>query len=472
MQGPEIITKQYSSLRTVFTGLYANEGDTVYTGASGVDKNSLEWSGNTQWFKNTGRYPSIPTMHKNDSYTREGFQEVITHSEYKEKFGGEGISEDERIANKVAYFNNLFPEKYTGNLFADRINNHWITYHNDMDVATPRAAEIPLVYNTCEKMKLTYSFHNMGVIKEYSDELHIYLNNYCSRGIKDKDLNVISDLRENVIEIFGSLDKPTYSFHDRGDINSGDVSVTDSWSNGVFTLKIEHNGPVDLVIKCKGNATDRLTSNVNSTVKSIPGPPTYYGPYQHEFEDFEYSGVRRIFLAGYVGGALSSMDIHGVGYMDFGQSSAAKIRKKINVLKTGEYLLKIRYSAPNGTRAIYMSVNGEANKAISFSKTSAPADWHIHEELVTLEAGSNILEFKARAGQTNTLYLDNVVIEDPHLSSDKPVYTQDFCVVKTEYYTLMGQKVNLFDRSQLKGVYIVKNTMSDGSVQSEKVYFR
>ena len=44
-------------------------------------------------------------------------------------------------------------------------------------------------------------------------------------------------------------------------------------------------------------------------------------------------------------------------------------------------------------------------------------------------------------------------------------------VLSEEYYTLMGQKV-LPEKNNLKGIYIVKSHLSDGSVSSRKIYFK
>lgn len=62
-------------------------------------------------------------------------------------------------------------------------------------------------------------------------------------------------------------------------------------------------------------------------------------------------------------------------------------------------------------------------------------------------------------------------LEDFYTSNIPGLVQEDLCVIAQEYYTLMGQKLSDLNTKQLKGVYIIKNIMSDGSTTSEKVYF-
>lgn len=391
--------KQFNSLQTLFTGLYANEGDTIYGGVDGFEK-SLEWNGNSQWFKQTGRYPSIPTMHKKDDYTSSGFKEVILHSEYNTKFPTQ--------QDKVDYFNSLFPEKYTGNLYADRINNSWISYHNDLDVATPRTASIPFVYNTCEKMELVYSFHAMGVINEYKDYLQVYLNNYCSKEIRDKGSSVIPALRENTIKIYGSKVKPTYQLENRGDEDVDAPIVTKSnWENGIYTLTVKHNGPVDLIINCEGTATERSTNYVKASVKNIQSPPVYDGPYQYEVEDFEYKNIDGISA----GANIEYTNYMSLGFLRFGKKKNASIRKTISVQEAGNYMLETRYSMweKEGT-PVDVYINGKYALTPVLLKTTSNEDWITSMEVVKLEAGDNTIEFRSK-GIGVDIYFDNIIIE-------------------------------------------------------------
>lgn len=54
-----------------------------------------------------------------------------------------------------------------------------MTYNPWVDV---RSANIPLKYNTCESLDLTFETFTTGVWKEYSDRLTCYLTNYNENG--------------------------------------------------------------------------------------------------------------------------------------------------------------------------------------------------------------------------------------------------------------------------------------------------
>ena len=58
------------------------------------------------------------------------------------------------VNTKVGKFNRWFPQEYTGELYAGRIENGWVVYNG---LAGIRNAAIPFKYNTCDKMELAYS---------------------------------------------------------------------------------------------------------------------------------------------------------------------------------------------------------------------------------------------------------------------------------------------------------------------------
>lgn len=39
-------------------------------------------------------------------------------------------------------------------------------------------AEIPLLYNTCESLELTWGKLSSGLVREYADHIDFYLNNF------------------------------------------------------------------------------------------------------------------------------------------------------------------------------------------------------------------------------------------------------------------------------------------------------
>ena len=223
----------YSSPETLFEGLYRMDSDGNY-----LD--------NKNWFKKTGRYPAVPTVYQLSDATANSFKAQIKKSSYSSRWPN--------ISDKVNEFNTLFPQEYTGDLYAGRVENGWVTYNPFKTGQTARAT-IPLKYNTCDSLALTYQMYSLGVIKEYSDKLTFYMTNYD---------NADSTLKTDTIKIYGSTSEPSFSYTDRASHQASTVSK--SWSGGVFTLLVTHNGPLDMTVNCSGKATSRLTSFKTATI--------------------------------------------------------------------------------------------------------------------------------------------------------------------------------------------------------------
>ena len=113
------------------------------------------------------------------------------------------------ISRKIDEFNILFPQEYTGDLYAGRNENGWVIY-NPYKTGQTASASIPFKYNTCDSMLLTFSKYSSGVIKEYTNKLTFYLTNYDNDDIS---------LKTDVIKIYGCSSEPTYSYVDRETIH-------------------------------------------------------------------------------------------------------------------------------------------------------------------------------------------------------------------------------------------------------------
>jgi len=99
---------KYSAPLDLFEGLYLIDGD-----GKGLDQKS--------WFKKSGRYPAIPTVWQLADDTAKLFQVQVKRSEYATRWP--------TIAAKQAEMNSLFPEEYTGTIYAARQENGWVTYN-------------------------------------------------------------------------------------------------------------------------------------------------------------------------------------------------------------------------------------------------------------------------------------------------------------------------------------------------------
>jgi hypothetical protein len=366
----------YSSPETLFEGLYRMDGDGNY-----------EY--NKTFFKKTGRYPTIPTVYQLDDADAQSFQVQVNRSAYSTRWP--------TISSKVTEFNSLFPEEYTGDIYVGRHENGWVTY-NPYKTGQTASGSIPFKYNTCDHMELTYSQYTAGVIEEYPDQVTFYLSNY--------DNVLDTGLKTDVIKIYGSSSEPTYSWYDRASHQAS--TVTKSWSSGVFTLTVQHNGSLDITVNCAGTATGRLTDYTPAVLATPAKPLIYTGPLQYEAECFDYKYITGIVKGGY---SEPVRNYTGQGYLRFGTNSAASVRDYVKVLKDGTYRLETKYSVTGANiNTIDLYVNGTKVATPTFNQTATLSDWAINKQDINLNAGENTIEFKANAAGASSIYFDNIVV--------------------------------------------------------------
>jgi len=366
---------KYSSPETIFEGLYRMDDDGNYLS-------------NKSWFKKSGRYPAIPTVYQLVDDTAKAFSLQVNKSTLATRWS--------TIAKKQTEYNNLFPQEYTGDIFAARSENGWVTY-NPYKSGQTASGTIPFKYNTCDSVKLTYAKYSLGVIKEFSNKLTFYLTNFDS---------VNTSLMTDVVKIYGSTTEPTYSFVDRASHQAS--SITKSWSGGVLTLNVVHNGPLDLTVNCAGTGTGRLTSYTTASVFEPAIPAIYTGPRQYEAENFDFRNI-----AGNVtnGTGQAIRNYHGMGYLKFGTNSAAKIRDTVHAQVAGKYTLETRYSASGGNvSTIDLYVNGAKFITPTFKKTANDSSFALDSQVVTLNADANVIMFIANATGSNSVIFDNIVL--------------------------------------------------------------
>lgn len=102
----------------------------------------------------------------------------------------------------------------------------------------------------------------------------------------------------------------------------------------------------------------------------------------------------------------------GLGYVNFGTSSAASLRGRVQVPSAGSYQFLTRYAvagADVGTIDVY--VNGVRAGSPVFTQTPTASDWAVVPLAVTLQAGVNTIEFRARAAAPASVYIDNVALQ-------------------------------------------------------------
>jgi hypothetical protein len=366
----------YSSPDTLFEGLYRMDGD----------GNLLN---NKSFFKKTGRYPTVPTVYQLDDADANAFQVKVNRSTYATRWP--------TVTTKVNEFNSLFPQQSTGDLYAGRHENGWVIY-NPYKTAQTASGSIPFQYNTCDRMELTCSQYTAGVVKEFTDKVTFYLSNY--------DNVLDTGLKTDTIAIHGASAEPTYTWADRGSHLAS--VVTKTWSGGVFTLTVQHNGSLDITVNCAGTATGRLTQFTPATPVAPEPPPTFAGPRQYEAECFDYKSIAGTTNGGQNG---SIRNYRGQGYLNFGTGATAAVRDTVSVLSSGTYRLETRYvvtGADIGTVDLY--VNGTKVATPAFTQTPTLSDWAIHKQNIGLNAGSNTIEFRAAATRPSSLYFDSIAV--------------------------------------------------------------
>jgi hypothetical protein len=405
---------KYSTPESLFEGLYRMSDDGAYLN-------------NTTFFKKTGRYPAIPMVYKLGDSLANTFQVKVNKSAYATRWPS--------VASKVADYNTLFSQEYTGDIYAGRSENSWITY-NPYKTGKMAYGSIPLKYNTCDHLDVSYSQFSLGVIKEYSDKLTFYLTNYD---------NYFTSLKSDTIKIYGSTAEPTYSFTDRA--NHQVTTITKNWADGILSLYVKHNGPLDLTVNCSGSATGRLTTYKTATIVAPKKPSVYTGPRQYEAENFNYMNISGNYTNA-VGSGIK--DYTGQGFLKFGTNSAASIKDTVNALKTGAYKLKIKYAASAGNVNMKLIVNG-VTKIIQFSQTATESTWAYNTQSINLNSGNNVIMLTS-SGSANYINFDHIIIE----RDDNALYNFTNDVAKTTASTPAAQVLTV----QSGSAGVVSNTDS------------
>ncbi|HLP76083.1 MAG TPA: glycoside hydrolase family 98 domain-containing protein [Candidatus Paceibacterota bacterium] len=367
----------YSTPETLFEGLYRMDGD-------GNLRDNLTLH------KKSGRYPTIPVVYALDDALANSFQVKVSKSAYSTRWPS--------LTAKTNEFNSLFPQEYTGDICARRLENQWIVYNPYKFIGQSASANIPFKYNTCDSMDLTFSEYTAGVFTEISNKVTFYLGNY--------DNAVNTALKTDTITIYSATAEPTYSWADRASHQASNVSK--SWSGGVFTLTVQHNGPLDLTVNCAGSAAGRLTAFTAPSLVTPALPAAYPGLRQYEGECFDYKNVTAVSKNGYSG---ILRNYTGQGYVQFGAGSTAAVRDSVTVLNGGTYRLETKYSvtgADIGTIDLY--VNGVKVATPLFTDTADNTAWAVNKQFITLNAGVNTIEYRANGTGASPIYFDNFVV--------------------------------------------------------------
>ena len=175
-------------------------------------------------------------------------------------------------------------------------------------------------------------------------------------------------------------------------------TVSTVWADGEFTMIVQHNGPVDVTIKCSGTATGKLTTDSKANFVEPEAPPVYTGTLQHEAELFDTRDVEQL-LRNAVSGNIR--DFYGQGYLVMGMAKGASARDTVTAAQAGSYTLNLRYRAKGGNIAVY--VNGSKH-AVELSNTDG--SWGTAPVTVKLKKGKNTVEIRMTEDLESKLYID------------------------------------------------------------------
>ena len=371
--------------------------DNIYKQSDPFNRGNGQWLDNFCYYKKTGRYATIPVCIGLYDDLAKSIPVQVKKSKRTSAWPNETAKKND--------FNTQYPEISTGDLFVSRFRNQLITYtpYTYFNKKTTASTDIPLQYNTCEKLQLTWGKLSSGAIREYADHIDFYLNNFRN--------DTIDNVLDKIV-ITGAKSRPAYTATKR--VNAT-FTHSDEWdeTTGTYTININHNGPVDISVKCEGNATGRATDYLPSTAltEDMPKmPEDYFGPVIIEAEDMDYKSVSCI-LDPY--GQRSTVFGHsGNGFIETSVSKAGAMRHTITMKKGGDYNLVIKYNAYNKAGTLDVELNGNTQKADI--KLAAKNNWQKVSLPVSLKEGENTLYLRNTAGIKMMIdYIEYVPVGEP-----------------------------------------------------------
>ncbi len=335
----------YSSYPTLFEGLYRMDSD-------GNLKD------NVNLYKSSGRYQTIPTVYALKDALAKSIPVQIKQSTIASRWASFEAKQNE--------WNAWYPSEYYGNCYAGRNGNTWIAYNNNKN-GSNCGAVLPLRYNTCKEIDVNFNAYGNALINEYSDRIDIYSNNYTEKDTKT--------LRTDTFKISGCSAEPTLTYVDRG-VNQTASQVTSTYVDGVYTITLKHNGPVDITVQCAGTESGRSTAPEKTALTAPAAPAFYTGVRQYEAETFDYKNIE-----GNVANACGSgiTGIQGQGFLKFGKNANAAVKDIVTTQSAGDFTLKLRYAAVSDVGNVDLYVNGSKIETMQLASTNGYSNWKTYE---------------------------------------------------------------------------------------------
>ena len=345
---------------------------------------------NNNLYKSTGRYPTIPTVYALRDDTAKSFKYQLKQSQLGSRWSS--------ISAKQNELNKVFPSLYSGNCYVANYNNSWVTY-NPNKTGKNCGGVFDLKYNTSKSMDVNFNAYGNALITEYPDHIDIHTNNF--------DNKAQATMKTDTFKMNGCKTQPTYTAKDTGR-NQAKSQISESYSNGTYTLTVKHNGPVDITIKCSGSETNRLINTPAKKVQQIVQPAPYTGTRQYEGEFFDLKNSE-----GYVGNACGSgvNNVQGLGFLKFGKNANSMAKDTVHTEKAGDFKLKLRYYNTSDINNVDLYVYNSKVTALKLSNTNGYSNWKTVEQTISLKQGDNRDEFKANGALSSSLYIDNFTVD-------------------------------------------------------------
>ena len=428
------IENQYGGWNDLYDGLYKQEDP--------MNKGNGYFMDNLTWFKKTGRYgaiPIVPELHDNLA------KAIPLQIKKSAKWSSQ--------RDKLKDFNARYPVVSTGDLYVNRYRNQLITYtpYSYFNKKRTATATIPLQYNTCKELNLTWGMLSAAAVREYADHINFYLNNYR--------VDTIAPVTDKIV-VKGATAKPSYTYTVGTETipatvagNQPQATLSDTWdaATGTYTLLVSHCGSVNIKLSCQGNATGRSTDYLPDTsLESPKQPEAYTGPVTIEAEDIDYRSIQEC--------CLSPYNVHpdergnaGNGYIIMGTSKNGSLRHVFNANVGGNYRVTLRYMNTDKKGNLKLNVNGTEKKVgcavtgnNNWSTVSLGFQFNKGANTLTIDniSGTNLCLDQVVYEPTTEQVKDDVAFED---EPDEPITPSDpaypYVVLKDNFAQEGGGKV-------------------------------
>ena len=397
---------KYCSWKELYDGLYKQDQDPACKGTG-------YWHDNLTFFKKTGRYAAIPVCISMFDDLAKAIPVQVKKSQHASVWSSEDL--------KIKEFDKQYEEVSTGDLYVSRNRNQLITYtpYTYLNTKTSAKGSISLKYNTCSKLELTLGRLCNAAVREYADHIDFYMNNFRV----DTTANVVQK-----IVIVGATSEPTYEMKKRSDATA-EANATWDADNKRYTLEVAHCGPVDVSVKCAGEATSRKTDYLPSEPLSddLPKQPeAYNGPITIEAEDMDYKNISACITNPYYS-RVNVKGHSGNGFIETGKNTAGSLRHKLTLDKAGDYKIGVKYNSAKKAGQIELNING-TTKTAEIQKCGTN-QWLKTWVEVSLKEGENILYIN------NTQGLDMMLDLVDYMPKDTPVEKYTITMVKGTHGT-------------------------------------